>query len=199
VLPCGYLDDVANDGGRVALIRRKLSPREVRLLSITALLLAVGIATRLRSTSTSPTASSNHSRGAPLDELPRIDLKRLDAAPKESKAGERDIFEFGRPPVSEAPEATATPEPTTAPMANLAPTPPPVPTLPPLNLKFIGSLDNSRGIKVAVLMTEKNEILTGKVGEVVANRYKIDKIGFESVDLQDVTSGQTRRIPLRSK
>jgi hypothetical protein len=68
-----------------------------------------------------------------------------------------------------------------------------------MNLKYIGSLDNSRGIKVAVLMTEKSEILTGKVGEVVANRYKIDKIGFESVDLKDVTSGQTRRIALRAK
>ena len=50
-----------------------------------------------------------------------------------------------------------------------------------------------------MLVTDKNEILTGKVGEVVANRYKIGKIGFESVDLEDVTSGQKRRIPLQSK
>jgi hypothetical protein len=50
-----------------------------------------------------------------------------------------------------------------------------------------------------VLLTDKNEILTGKVGEVVANRFKIGKIGFESVDLEDVTSGQTRRVALRSK
>jgi hypothetical protein len=54
-------------------------------------------------------------------------------------------------------------------------------------------------LKVAILITDKNEILTGKVGEVVANRYKIGKIGFESVDLEDVTSGQTRRIALRAK
>jgi len=198
VLPCGYLDDVANGRGALALNWRKLSPREARLLAVTVLLLAV-VAYRLRSTSGSPTATSARSAESKLDELPRIDLARLDAAPKESKAGGRDIFEFGPPPAAETPAAAPTPEPAPVPMVDLAPTPPPVPTLPPMNLKFIGSLDNSRGLKVAVLMTEKNEILTGKLGEVVANRYKIDRIGFESVDLQDVTSGQTRRIALRAR
>lgn len=198
MLPCGYLDDVANGRGALALNWRKLSPREARLLAVTALLLAA-VAYRLRSTSGSPAATAARSAESKLDELPRVDLARLDAAPRESKAGERDIFEFGAPPAAEAPAAGATPEPAPAPMVDLAPTPPPVPTLPPMDLKFIGSLDNSRGLKVAVLMTEKNEILTGKLGEVVANRYKIDRIGFESVDLKDVTSGQTRRIALRAR
>jgi hypothetical protein len=52
---------------------------------------------------------------------------------------------------------------------------------------------------VAVLLTDKNELLTGQVGEVVANRYRIGKIGFESIDLEDVTPGSTRRIALRGK
>jgi hypothetical protein len=182
----------------VALILRKLNPRETRLVAITAVVLAVMIAVRLRATSGSPGASGRSLSLAKLDALPRIDLKRVDATPPDSKAGERDIFEFGR-----APEAEATPPPmveaTPRAMVDLEPTPPPVPTLPPLNLKFIGSLDNAHGLKVAILVTDKNEILTGKVGDVVANRYKVGKIGFESVDLEDVTSGQTRRIALKSK
>jgi hypothetical protein len=182
----------------VALALRKLNPRETRLVALTAVVLVVMIALRLRGTSGSPGASSKPSADAKLDELPRIDLKRVDASPRTSKAGERDLFEFGRPPVTETPPPPPV-ESTPIPMVNLEPTPPPIPTLPPLNLKFIGSLDNSRGMKVAVLITDKNEILTGKVGEVVANRYKIGKIGFESVDLEDVTSGQTRRIALKSK
>jgi hypothetical protein len=197
VLTCGYLDDADLEVG-VALTLRKLNPRETRLVGVTSVVLAVFIAVRLWATSGSPGAPGTPSADAKLDELPRIDLRRVDAAPGASKAGERDLFEFGRAPEAEAPPPTvmvATP----VPMANLEPTPPPVPTLPPLNLKFIGSLDNSRGIKVAVLITDKNEILTGKVGEVVANRYKIGKIGFESVDLEDVTSGQSRRIALKSK
>jgi hypothetical protein len=51
---------------------------------------------------------------------------------------------------------------------------------------------------VAVLITDKNELLTGQAGEVLANRYKIAKIGLESVDLEEVGTGQTRRIPLRN-
>jgi hypothetical protein len=197
VLTCGYLED-ADPEGVVAVILRKLNPRETRLVTLTAVVLAVVIGLRLRGTAGSSGTAGKPSAEAKLDEIPRIDLKRVDAPPRDSKAGERDIFEFGR-----VPEPEATPPPVTmstpVPMANLEPTPPPVPTLPPLNLKYIGSLDNSRGLRVAVLVTERNEILTGKVGEVVANRYKIGKIGFESVDLEDVTSGQTRRIALRAK
>jgi hypothetical protein len=197
VLTCGYLDDADPEVG-VALTLRKLNPRETRLVALTAVALAAMVALRLRSGSGAHDGTGKPSANAKLDELPRIDLRRVDAAPATSKAGERDIFEFGRAPEIEAPPTpvmVATP----VPMVNLEPTPPPVPTLPPLNLRFIGSLDNSRGTKVAVLMTDKNEILTGKVGEIVANRYKIGKIGFESVDLEDVTSGQSRRIALKSR
>jgi hypothetical protein len=129
---------------------------------------------------------------------PGLDLGRLEAGAKEARAVQRDIFVFGRTPAEEM--AAREPDPTPVAMAvEEAPTPPPAPQLPPLNLKFIGSLDNSRGLKVAVLLTDKNELLTGQVGEVVANRYRIGKIGFESIDLEDVTSGSTRRIALRGK
>jgi hypothetical protein len=71
------------------------------------------------------------------------------------------------------------------------------PPLPPLNIKYIGVLENKRGLKVAVLMTDRKEVLTGQVGEVVANRLKIVRIGIESVDVQEVGSEQVRRIPLK--
>jgi hypothetical protein len=81
-------------------------------------------------------------------------------------------------------------------------TPPPVtvptpPPLPPLNIKYIGAFEGKKGLKVAVLMTDRKEVLTGQVGEVVANRYRIVRIGLESVDVQDVGSEQVRRIPLK--
>jgi len=197
VLTCPYLEGAYAESG-VALTLRKLNPRETRLVAVTAVVLAALIAVRLRGSSGSPGAAGRPSAGTRLDAIPRIDLKRVDGAPRASKAGERDIFEFGRAP---EPEAAPTPTLDTTPVevADLEPTPPPVPTLPPMDLKFIGSLDTARGLKIAILITAKSEILTGKVGEVVANRYKIGKIGFESVDLEDVTSGQTRRIPLRSR
>jgi hypothetical protein len=48
-----------------------------------------------------------------------------------------------------------------------------------------------------VLLTDRNEVVTGQTGDLVANRYKIVRIGFESVEVLDVGSGQTRRIPLK--
>jgi len=73
----------------------------------------------------------------------------------------------------------------------------PTPTpLPPLNIKYIGAVER-RGAKVAMFMTERGEVLTGQAGEMVANRFRIVKIGLESVDIQEVGSEQVRRIPLK--
>jgi hypothetical protein len=77
------------------------------------------------------------------------------------------------------------------------PSGPAVASLPPLSLKYLGSVENRAGVKVAVLLTDRREVLTGRAGDTVANRYRIARIGLESVDLEDVASGQSRRIPLR--
>lgn len=130
-------------------------------------------------------------------ELPRIGLDRLQQPHGGIELGKRDIFDYGPPP--------ATPKPPPAP-----PTPVPSPpseeelaaraaaAAPPMNVKYIGSLeDDQRGLKVAVLLNERKEVLTGGVGEVVANRFRIVSIGLESVDLQDMGSNRVQRIPLR--
>jgi hypothetical protein len=130
-------------------------------------------------------------------ELPRIGLDRLQKPHGGIELGKRDIFDFGPPP--------PTPKPPPPP-----PTPVPIPpseaelaaraaaAVPPMNVKYIGTLaDDKRGLKVAVLLNERKEVLTGGVGEVVANRFRIVSIGLESVDLQDMGSNRVQRIPLR--
>ena len=129
-------------------------------------------------------------------DLPRIDLARLDRPRPASGIGRRDLFDFATPPPTPPPPVPSappvlveTPPPIAAP-----PTPPP---LAPLNIKYIGAFEGKKGLKVAVLMTDRKEVLTGQVGEVVANRYRIVRIGLESVDVQEVGSEQVRRIPLK--
>jgi hypothetical protein len=73
----------------------------------------------------------------------------------------------------------------------------PGPRLASITLRYIGSLEAQGGIKVAVLLTDRNELLYGQVGQQVANRFKILRIGFESVEVMDEGSGQSRRIPLK--
>ena len=138
-------------------------------------------------------------------DLPRIDLARLDEKKASSGAGDGDIFQYGAPSTRVAPQPSAPQAaaglgnagapPTPPPTAEVSPTPPPVPVM---NVKYIGSVADKKGLKVAVLMTDRKEVLTGRAGDIVANRLKIVSIGFESVDVQDVGSDRVRRIPLRA-
>jgi len=152
------------------------------------------------------TASANGSAAgwpaAPVGndpEVPRIDLARLESPKGEASAGRRDLFDYGVPP---APPPT--PRPLVLPppvMASPAPTGPisvPVP-LPLLNVRYVGAIEDKRGLKVAVFLTDRDEVLTGQTGQVVGNRFRIVRIGLESVDIQEVGSDQTRRIALGGK
>jgi hypothetical protein len=149
-----------------------------------------------------PAASGREPRGARTP-LPRIALERLDRQADASgePSSSRDIFAFGRPQ-----EAGPAAPPGVAPQAP-APTPPPASSegtrpatpaaAPPFAVRYVGTVERE-GLKVAVLMSEdKKEILTGREGDTVANRLRIVKIGFESVEVRDVGSERTRRIPLR--
>lgn len=132
--------------------------------------------------------------GGAAEDLPLVGLSRLSAERGEAPLGKRDLFEFGSHAPAPTPVTASAPAPTAAPTPPPEPGPPPVP---PLSVKYIGSLEDRRGLKVAVLMTDRKEILTGQTGDLVANRFKIVKIGFESVDIQDVGSDRVRRVPLK--
>jgi len=186
---------------------RKLSGREKRLLGALALAAVAVAAWALRHLDTGPAVLGRTQAERPLPAVPRIDLTRIDAPRGEDPAGRRDLFAFGR---AAEPEEGRTPPPVVvtppapsgaggapgAPGSSVAALPV-TPSLPPLNLKYIGSVENRAGVKVAVLVTDRREVLTGQAGQVVANRYRIARIGLESVDLEDVASGQSRRIPLK--
>ena len=130
-------------------------------------------------------------------EIPEIALGRVDKTGAHGPLGRRDIFRYGAMVVPGEQVALQPPRPTPPPMT--MPTPPPrmTPALPPMNVHFIGTLEvDKRGLKVAVLLTDQKEVLTGQAGDIVANRFRIIRIGLESVDVQDMGSDSVRRIPL---
>jgi hypothetical protein len=180
---------------------RKLSRREGALVGVLALAAVAVGASLLRRSDGAPASRPRAMAEGPRPGVPRIDLARLDRPPAPDEAGRRDLFAFGS---RAAPEAAEAPPPRVV----VATPPPPSagggvdtaagwPVAPPLNLRYIGSVESARGVKVAVLVTDRREVLTGQRGDVVANRYRIAHIGIESVDLEDVGTGQSRRIPLR--
>ena len=176
-----------------------MKPREKRLVIVLG---AVAVAALLTWWLRHKGPAAVSTRSAAVDPTPEpvplIDLERLPHERPKLRIGLRDIFAFGPPPTLPPTAQPANPPPTPDPQEALIPTPPPGPRLPPLTLKYIGSVENGRGARVAVLLTDRNELLTGQAGEVVANRYKIAKIGLESVDIEEVGTGQVKRILLRN-
>jgi len=188
------------------LERRKLSRRETVLVTALALTVVALAVWALRPAGALPLLPPRATTETPGPPIARIDLARLDAPRPEGEAGRRNLFDFGE---RGAPEATP------APVIVLPRTPPPgvqgsatgtaddfgsgsgTPLPPPLNVKYIGSVESAGGMKVAVLVTDRQEVLVGQPGQLLANRYRIARIGLESVDLEDVATGQSRRIPLR--
>jgi hypothetical protein len=179
---------------------RKPTRRETVLLG----LLAVAVVTVGWWLLRTPDAAVTHARRAAeaVRPVPRIDLARLEQPASSEEAGRRNLFAFGaapapaqvEPPPIVLPTRPAVTAPTTTDAAADAGG---APALPPLNMKYIGSVENSAGVRVAVLLTDRQEVLTGEAGQIVANRYRVARIGLESVDLEDVNTGQSRRIALR--
>jgi hypothetical protein len=69
--------------------------------------------------------------------------------------------------------------------------------VPPITLKFIGLFGSpSRELKIAVLSDGRNPPFYGKEGDIIEGRYRILKIGVESVEIAyaDGRGRQTIRI-----
>jgi hypothetical protein len=141
-----------------------------------------------------PAGGERGARASVEPELPRVGLERVQPAYARSSGGaQRDVFDFGREP---RPEPVVDPR-ASQPAPEPTPTPVPTPTpLPVLNVKYIGSLEK-KGLKVAFFMTEKKEVLSGQAGETVMNRFRVVRIGLESVDVQQVGADQVQRLPLK--
>lgn len=174
--------------------RRSLVLAALAVVALAAALWSRGGMGPVPAAETGPAAGPRVAEGA----LPRIGLERLASPPPEPPSAERDVFRFGRPsppPAAPAPAPTAVAAP--PPPVEAMPVAPTTTTLPPFAVKYVGSAEKG-GVRVAVLLSDdRKEILTGREGDVVANRLRIVRIGYESVEVQDVGSDRVRRIPLR--
>jgi hypothetical protein len=129
--------------------------------------------------------------------LPKIDISRLDVEREPAEFGRRNLFAFG-PPVTLPP--TPTPVPTPIPVATPRATASGAESMAPasLNVTYIGTVEG-QGSRVAVLLSDQLEVLTGREGDLVANRLRIVKIGLESVDVRDVGAESVRRLALEGR
>lgn len=181
--------------------------REVALAIVAVALIATA-AWNVRSTN-SPAPSAEMARTAPTSQaippardqnaVTAIDLQALDAERPEPEGTSRNPFRFksrapaDRPSGSPAPPPPMVPQTTSGPMGSIEP-----PPLPRISLKFIGLVDARQDPKVGrvAILSDTRGVYYGRENETIEGRYRILKIGVESIDLAylDGRGRQTIRL-----
>jgi hypothetical protein len=179
------------------------------LLTALAIVLAVVVYRQWPTTSPAPAPASNQraggrtggtatdrSRQEPVAEgAIDVRLESLEAERPKPGPTDRNLFRFREkppPPPPANPGATSPP-----PFAPPTPEPAGPPQPPPIALKFIGIVkQGANERKIAVLSDGSGPPLYGAEGDVVAGRYRILKIGEESIELAyaDGRGRQTIRL-----
>jgi hypothetical protein len=132
----------------------------------------------------------------PASSLPPA-LKLAALEPVEDKpSASRNPFRFGEPPPPPPPPPRSVVQapPPPAPVQQGPPPPPPGP--PPIPLKFVGLMQLPNGQKRAAL-SDGRATLSGGEGDVIDGRYRIVKIGIESIVMEYVDGKGRQTIPLR--
>jgi len=129
--------------------------------------------------------------GPPDPTAPGVHLDALEGGRPKPAATERDLFRFKQKPPPPPPPKTTKPAETPVPTG-----PPPPPLVSPMALKFIGVLEApERPGKIAVL-SDGRDVFHGREGDIIEGRYRILKIGAESIDMAylDGRGRQTIRL-----
>src|SRR5262245_42042792 len=108
-----------------------------------------------------------------------VRLDALDAERPGPGESERNPFRF-------QPKAAPPPPPSTAPTSSTTPAttgPPPPPPPAPIPLKFIGTVEKA-GLKIAAMSDCKGNTFFEPEGKVVDGRYRLVRIGLESIVME---------------
>lgn len=128
---------------------------------------------------------------AAMDPTLRLDLLEQSRQVKYEGAS-RNIFELYTPPPPPQPAAA---RPTSAPVTPQAAGPAPV----NIPWKFYGVAVRPGSYQKKAFLTNGEEIFIGEEGSLIAKRYKIVRIGVNSIELEDTQSKQNRQLPLQEE
>lgn len=161
--------------------------REVVLAAVAVVLVGIAVwalqpgAPQQSAGSTSPpTAATTNAAGK--DAVTQVDLDALKAERSEPEDTSRNPFRFKeKPPPPPPPPTPAEKLAKQQAILNTPVEPPPPPRIP---LKYIGEFaDPSKpGRKVAIL-SDARGVYHGREGDVIEGRYRIERIGVESIEL----------------
>lgn len=124
---------------------------------------------------------------------PTIHLERLKpAAVSDYPGSQRNLFRYETAPPPPPPKKT--PAQIKEEQQRIAKTPPPPP--PPIDLKYYGfSTDKAANTKKVFLTNGQDIFIVGE-GEIFANRYRVIRIGVNSVEVEDMRTKSRQQLPL---
>ncbi len=177
------------------------SPRQWMLLAGLAVVLVAVVMLRRGPQPQAPanaprTASNTQGRSAaPADDL-NVRLEALQAEKAEPGDIDRNPFRFEArraPQGDDAEGGGARPAPRRE--VDPAPVPSGPPPPPPIPLKFIGIIESEGGGRMAAL-SDGRRVFHGRTGDIIEGRYRIVRIGVESIVLEYVDGGTQQTIRL---
>ena len=106
---------------------------------------------------------------------------------------ERNLFRFKPKAPPPAPRAAAPPPVVAVPSG---PPPPPPPPLAPIAMRFIGLVEAPEHAQKIAILSDGRGIYQGREGDIIEGRYRIMRIGVESVEMAylDGRGRQTIRL-----
>ena len=123
---------------------------------------------------------------------PDVRLEALSAERAKPEEADRNLFRFK--PKAPPPPPPAPPKPIQVEKpAATGPPPPPPPA--PITLKFIGIIDRG-GQKIAVLSDSAGHVDYGAEGAIIGGRYRVLKIGVESIEMAQLDGRGRQTIRL---
>jgi len=169
------------------------------MLAALVVVLGAGVAYRVWPGTAADTPAASNARGAARTSggdvqglAPDVHLEALQQ--ERSKPGDvdRNLFRFKSKPAP-TPAGPGTTRPTEPP-APPAPTgPPPPPPVPPIPFKFIGILEVPGQSQRVAILSDQRGVYHGREGDIIEGRYRILKIGTESIEMAEV-DGRGRQM-----
>lgn len=144
------------------------------------------------STSTAPASGGQARPGGRIGLPEALKLAALDhSGESEAEGLTRNPFRFGQPPAPPPPPYVPPPPPP-------PPGPPPPPPIPDIPLQLVGLETWPGDVKMATVRdTGTAAVFTGTEGQVLDGRYRLVKVGLESVVVSWLDGSGRKTLPLR--
>jgi hypothetical protein len=141
---------------------------------------------------------------ASLDPTLHMDAMLVTEAVEYQGSG-RNIFSVNSVPLVAIPQPVSKPRPDT--VATVAPPPPvpcppncpPPPPPPPIPLKFFGVVTNTATGKRQAFLLHDDDVYPASQGDIVLRRYRIVALSANSIQVEDMTSGNKQTLPLQAQ